>query len=126
MATSNKADAQEVQVLFDHELVGAPGKSIIGLKVSLPPNGWTPPHRHGGAQVVAVIQQGEMLSGMNGQPPKVYGPGQSFMELPGCHHTVAKNNSKEEPCILTATLVVDTETVKQGGYQALTVIDEGW
>lgn len=91
----------------------------------LPPNGWTPPHRHGGAQAVAVIQEGEMLSGMDGNPAKVYKAGQTFMELPGCHHTVADNNSKDEPCKFMAILVVDTELVKSGGYEALTVLDEG-
>lgn len=115
-----------VKVAFDYELANCPGKSIIGLQLELPPGGWTPPHRHGGAQVVALIQEGEMLSGMNGNPPKVYGPEQTFMELPGCHHTVGDNNSTTERCRFLAIMVVDTETIKTGGYAALTVLDEEW
>ncbi|PHH59837.1 hypothetical protein CDD81_2444 [Ophiocordyceps australis] len=123
---SSTRPRENVELIFDHELQNAPGKSIIGLQVLLPPNGWTPPHRHSGAQVVAVIQEGEMLSGMNGNPPKVYKAGQTFMELPGCHHTVGDNNSKDERCKFMAIFVVDTEIVKNKGYEALTILDEGW
>ncbi|RDW57385.1 RmlC-like jelly roll fold protein [Coleophoma crateriformis] len=112
--------------MFDYEIANAPGKSIIGLQVTLPPNGWTPPHRHGGAHVVAIVQEGELRSGMNGNPPQVYTSGQSFRELPGCHHTVADNNRKDESCRFMAIIVIDTEVVKKGGYGALTVLDEGW
>ncbi|KAH7129556.1 RmlC-like cupin domain-containing protein [Dactylonectria estremocensis] len=117
---------ENVEVMFDYELTNSPGKSIIGLQVILPPGGWTPPHRHGGAHVVAVIQEGEMLSGMNDNPPKVYKAGQTFRELPGCHHTVADNNSEDEPCKFMVIVVIDTDVVKKGGYGALTVLDEGW
>ena len=125
IATSTRP-RETVEVLYDHELENAPGKSIIGLRVSLGPGAWTPPHRHGGATVVAVVQEGEFLSGMNGNPPKVYLPGESFMERPGCHHTVGENNSNEKPTSIVATMVVDTEVIRKGGYAALTVIDEAY
>lgn len=103
-----------------------PGKSIIGAHLDYPPNGFTPPHRHGGATVVAYIIAGEILSGMNDNPPKVYEPGEAFIELPGCHHTVGENNSQKSSAQALAIFVVDTEVVKTGGYEALTVLDEGW
>ncbi|KAJ4859516.1 cupin domain-containing protein [Trichoderma breve] len=117
---------EDIKVLFDHELVNAPGKSIIGVHLDYPPDGFTPPHRHGGATVVAYVLAGELLSGMNGNPPKVYTPGQSFVELPGCHHTVGENTSKTTSTQAIAIFVVDTDVVKTGGYEALTVLDEGW
>lgn len=67
-----------------------------------------------------------MLSGMNGNPPKVYNPGESFMEKPGCHHTVGDNNSKDKPTKFMAIFVIDTEVVKKGGYESLVVLDEGY
>ncbi|KAK5994028.1 hypothetical protein PT974_07468 [Cladobotryum mycophilum] len=120
---------ESVQVLFDHELKNAPGKSIVGLQVEFPPNGFTPPHRHAGATVVVLVLEGEILSGMNGNPPKVYNPGETFMELPGCHHTVAENNSQEKPAKIMATLVVDTSVIKSGGMrrsQYLTMAGKGF
>ena len=124
--TARRRPRGEAKVLYDHELPNAPGKSIVCLQVDYVPNGFTPPHRHGGATVSAVVLQGEILSGMNGNPPEVYGPGGTFLEKPGCHHTVSENNSRTEPARLLATFVVDTEVLREGGYGALTVLDEGW
>ncbi|CEJ90697.1 hypothetical protein VHEMI06461 [[Torrubiella] hemipterigena] len=115
---------ETVKILYDYELTNAPGKSLIALEVSFPPNGFTPPHRHAGATVVAIVTEGEILSGMNGNPPQVYNVGESFRELPGCHHTVGENNSTERPAKLVATFVVDTSVVEKGGYEALTQLDQ--
>lgn len=62
---------------------------------------------------------------MNGNTPKVYHVGESFRELPGCHHTVSDNASATEDTTFIAVVVVDTEVVKKG-YQALTVLDDDW
>lgn len=111
-------------MLFDYELPNVPGKSIVGLEVSYTGNGFTPSHRHGGATVVGLTLQGEILSGMNGNPPAVYGADQTFLEKPGCHHTVSENNSATDPAKLMAIMVVDTSVIREGGYAALTVLDE--
>ena len=124
--THSSRPREEIKVLYDYEIPNAPGKSIVGLQLDYMPNGFTPPHRHGGATVVAVILEGEILSGMNGNPPQVYQPGQTFLERPGCHHTVAENNSRTEGAKVVATFVMDTEVLKKGGYKTLTVLDEGW
>lgn len=112
-------------MLYDYELKNAPGKSIVGVEVQFPPGGFTPPHRHGGATVVATVTEGQVLSGMNGNPPKVYEVGENFMEMPGCHHTVGENNSQKEPATMVVVFIVDTEVVKMG-YDRLTVIDDGY
>ncbi|EQB44581.1 hypothetical protein CGLO_16656 [Colletotrichum gloeosporioides Cg-14] len=116
---------ETVKVLYDYQLQNAPGKSIVGVEVEYPPDGFTPPHRHSGATVIARVTEGTILSGMNGNPPQVYKVGESFMEKPGCHHTVGENNSRLQGAKLLAIFVIDTEVVK-GGYDALTVVDEEW
>lgn len=115
---------ETVKILYEYKLQNAAGKSIIGIEVVYPPGGFTPPHTHAGASVVAYVTEGSILSGMNGNPPKVYKVGESFMELPGCHHTVGENISCEIPAKLVAVFIVDTEVVSKG-YDGLTVIDEG-
>ncbi|OAQ65225.1 RmlC-like jelly roll fold protein [Pochonia chlamydosporia 170] len=114
---------ESLEILFDHELTDTPGKSIVGVQIKYLPNGFTPPHRHGRATVIGIIQEGEVLSGMNGNPPKVYNPGESFIELPGCHHTVGENYSMENNARLMAIFVIDTEVLKTQGYAALTQFD---
>lgn len=44
----------------------------VALEVYHPPSGMTPHHRHEGTTAVAYVLEGEFLSGMNGNPPKVY------------------------------------------------------
>jgi len=93
--------------------------------VEFPPNGSTPPHRHGGASVIAHVIQGTILSKMNDSPAKVYQAGESWYEAPGCHHKIADNHSKNDPAKLLATFVVDTESLKEG-YGVLFQPDEGF
>lgn len=126
LTTSPSSRPREtVKLLYDHALPNAPGKSIVGLEVTYPPGGFTPPHTHAGATVVARVTEGAVLSGMNGEPPRVYGLGEGFVEMPGCHHTVGENNSRDRTARLVAVFVVDSEVVRRG-YEGLTVIDEGW
>jgi quercetin dioxygenase-like cupin family protein len=72
---------------------------------------------------VGTETDGQVLSGMNGNPPKVYEVGESFMELPASHHTVGENNSQEKPATLVAVFIVDTAVVKMGNDH-LTVIND--
>jgi len=71
-----------------------------------------------------LVVQGEFLSGMNGNPPKVYKPGENFIEHPGCHHTVSDNASNTERMMALIVVVVDTAVLKtEKGYGALVEID---
>ncbi|KAK3290520.1 uncharacterized protein B0H64DRAFT_60307 [Chaetomium fimeti] len=118
---------EDVKILYDYELKNAPGKSLVALELSYKPGGWSPPHTHNGAQAVAYVLEGEFLSGMNGNPAKVYKPGEQFLELPGCHHTVSDNASMTESMKAIVVLVMDTEKLKgEKGYAAITEIDPGW
>jgi quercetin dioxygenase-like cupin family protein len=123
--TTSPGPREEVTFIFEHEIKKCPGFSVVGIQIDYPPGGFTPPHRHGGAQVMAVITEGEMLSGMNGNPPEVYSKLQSFLELPGCHHTVGQNNSQTERTKAIVVYVVETEVLKSG-HENLMLLDEGW
>ncbi|KFY29864.1 hypothetical protein V494_08423 [Pseudogymnoascus sp. VKM F-4513 (FW-928)] len=116
---------EEVTPIFQYELKNCPGMTIVGARVDYPAGGFTPPHRHGGAQVVAMVTEGGILSGMNDNPPELYSEGQSFVEMPGCHHTVGQNNSQTEKAKAIVIYVVQTEVVKSG-FHNLMVLDEGW
>lgn len=100
--------------------------STIGVELTYPPGAWLPPHRHGGATVIGMVLEGQMLSGMNGNPPKVYQPGETWMELPGCHHTVCDNNSAEVTSKMVAMFTLETEVIEKGGYDVLTKMDPEW
>lgn len=113
-----------IQPLYQYALVNSPGKSIIGMLVKFPPNGSTPPHRHGGASVVGYIVEGTALNKMNDEPTRVLKQGDTWYEAPGCHHRVSDNHSATEPMTLLATFVVDTHVVEDGGPGALVQIDE--
>ncbi|KAF2876079.1 hypothetical protein BDV95DRAFT_216468 [Massariosphaeria phaeospora] len=90
-----------------------PGKTIVVGYINIPPNGGTPSHRHGGAAVIAIPVSGYSLNQMNGQEPKIYGPGDFLYEAPGCHHQ-RSDNPGEENAIFFAVLVVDDEVINGG------------
>ena len=94
------------------------------MLVKFPPNGSTPPHRHGGASVVGYIVEGTALNKMNDEPTRVLKQGDTWYEAPGCHHRVSDNHSTTEPMTLLATFVVDTRVMEEGGPGALVQIDE--
>ena len=64
----------------------------------MPVNAASPPHRHGGAAVSATVIKGHVLNQTicdeGGKVPegeahattRIYGPGDSWYEPPGCHH----------------------------------------
>ena len=97
---------------------------MVALQVTFPPNASTPPHTHAGAFVAVVVTKGSVLNKMNNDPMKIFHAGESFHEMPGCHHKISDNASTTEEAVILATLVVDTEVLDKGGVEALVVIDE--
>lgn len=85
---------------------------LVGL-VDVPPNGGTPPHRHGGAAIVAIGFHGSTLNQMNGDEPIICGPGDHWYEAPGCHHQRSEN-AGEGRAKFIAVLIVDDETIDHG------------
>jgi len=119
-----KAPLPGRQLLYSYPLVNVPGFSVIALKVTFPPGGATPPHRHGGASVSGVILKGTTYNKMNNEPTMVLSKGESWYEAPGCHHRISANASETEELEFIATFVVETKVVEEGGPGALVVIDE--
>ncbi|OJI98311.1 hypothetical protein ASPVEDRAFT_50055 [Aspergillus versicolor CBS 583.65] len=112
-----------LEIVYSYRLVGIPNKSIVTLRVEFPPNGSTPPHRHGGASVGAFVLKGNLLNKMNDDPMKLINEGGSWFEAPGCHHRISDNASENEPATLIATLVTDTDKFEKDGMAALIQID---
>jgi quercetin dioxygenase-like cupin family protein len=110
--------------IYNNPIPNCPGKSIVALQVTFPPNGSTPPHSHAGAFLSANIVSGYVLNKKNDDPMEIFGPGETFKENPGCRHRISDNASATEPAVLVATLFVDTKVVDEGGVDGLVVIDE--
>lgn len=103
-----------------------PDLTVVGLVIDYPPDGSTPPHRHGGASVFGYVIEGEVLCAMNDDEPKVYRKGESWYETPGCHHRIGDNNSKTERAVFLSTFVIKTEILEREGYSVLLQIDPGY
>ncbi|KAF4628964.1 hypothetical protein G7Y89_g9179 [Cudoniella acicularis] len=110
--------------VYRYQLSNSPGKSIVGLQVTFPPNGSTPPHRHAGAFLAVAIFSGSVLNKVNNDPMQIIHAGGSFHEHPGCHHKISDNASKTEEVALFVTLVLDTEVLNRVGIEGLVEIDE--
>ncbi|KAJ0426833.1 RmlC-like cupin domain-containing protein [Aspergillus carlsbadensis] len=111
-------------IAYQYKLVNCPGKTIIGMLVEYPPNGATPPHRHGGASVSAYVIRGSVLNKMNDDPMKVIEQGGSWYEAPGCHHRISANASATEPAAFFVSFVVDSDVLEREGHSVLVQIDE--
>lgn len=114
----------DIAALYNNTIPNCPGKSIVALHVAWPPNSSVPPHTHAGAFVSVNVISGYVLSKMNNDLMKIYGPGETFTENPGCRHRISDNASATEPATFVATMVVDTKVVEESGIKGLVVIDE--
>lgn len=114
----------KLQPLYNNSIPNCPGKTIVALQVSFPPNGSTPPHTHAGAFVCVNVISGYVYNKMNDNPMEIFGPGECFKENPGCRHRISENASATEPAVIVATMIVDSKVVEEGGIQGLVVIDE--
>jgi len=114
----------DILPLYKNPVPNCPEKTIVNFQVHLPPNGSTPPHTHAGAVVFGNVVSGYVYNKMNNEPMKLLGPGETFMEAPGCRHKISDNASTTESATLVATLIVDTKVVEENGIEGLVVIDE--
>lgn len=103
------APTETVKPNFSHALPNLPGKSLVAVEVDYPPGGASHPHHHAhSAFIYAYVVSGHIASQVDSQPERVYGPGESFYEMPGAHHQVSRNASASEPAKLLAVFVVDS------------------
>ncbi|KAJ5988095.1 hypothetical protein N7481_003305 [Penicillium waksmanii] len=111
-------------IVYQYKLVNCPGKTIVGMLVEYPPNGATPPHRHGGASVSAYVIRGSVLNKMNEDPMRIIEHGGSWYEAPGCHHRISSNASQTESAAFFVNFVLDSEKLEQEGPSVLVQYDE--
>lgn len=78
-----------------------PGNRAIIARVIFPPHSCAGVHTHGGTVSVYVVS-GMIRSQLQGEPPQVFGPGQSFFEPPGAVHLIAENVSDALPAEIIA------------------------
>ncbi|PYH44583.1 cupin domain-containing protein [Aspergillus saccharolyticus JOP 1030-1] len=111
-------------IIYQHKLANCPGRTIVGMLVKCPPNGATPPHRHGGASVSAYVIQGSVMCKMNDEPMRLVQQDGSWYEAPGCHHRISANASESEPAVFVVSFVLETELLEREGPGVLVQIDE--
>jgi len=98
------------RIAIDELIPNIPGKSLKTVVVNYAPGQTSAPHAHAkSAFVVAYVLEGEVVSGVNGQPPRMYRAGEYWTENPGDHHTTSGNASKTMPAKLLAIFVLDTK-----------------
>jgi len=113
-------------LLYSYELANSPGNNIVAFRLEFAPNGWFPPHRHGGASVFGHVLEGSVLNGMNSDPTTVVRKGEAWYEAPGCHHRVFENDSEIEAAVMLAVYIVSSKVLVEDGLAALVVVDEGY
>ncbi|KAL8737629.1 MAG: hypothetical protein Q9181_001502 [Wetmoreana brouardii] len=130
MVFSKAANMEEpiYDQLYKYRIDNAPGKSMLGLKITLPPGGQTPPHTHQGASVAASVLSGAVLNKMNDDPMTIKRAGDSWYEAPRCRHRISSNFSTTEEATFVAVLILETEKmdalVEKHGPTGLVLIDE--
>jgi quercetin dioxygenase-like cupin family protein len=98
-----------IEAQFDHVIPNIPGKSVKTVLVTYAPGDSSGAHLHAkSAFIVAYVLEGEIVSGLNGQPARTYRAGEYWTESPGDHHDVSANCSKTKPAKLLAIFVVDS------------------
>ena len=100
----------EVKPVSSQDLTGMPGKKLTTVIVDFPPNGLSPTHHHGGPVYVHILS-GTIRSQLEGGPPIVYKPGDSFFEPMGIIHLFAENTSATERAQALAVIVHDEGAV---------------
>jgi quercetin dioxygenase-like cupin family protein len=99
---------ETVTVAADVPIPNLPGKRLVSHVVDYPPGASSAPHRHArSAFIYAYVLSGEIRSQVDGEPARVYRPGETWFESPGAHHRVSANASDTEPARLLAVLIVD-------------------
>jgi quercetin dioxygenase-like cupin family protein len=104
LAAVMPAMATQDQSLLTATLTRAPGQSLEALRVTYASGESSKPHSHDRDAYVYVLQ-GHVRSQVEGQPLRVYAPGDSWFEPAGAHHLVSGNASAREPATFLVVFV---------------------
>ncbi|MEU4091637.1 cupin domain-containing protein [Streptomyces sp. NPDC026673] len=105
---SSMRPSDKFSVQFEQALPNIKGKTFTSAIVDYPPDGRTPPHRHGDAFVYAYVLKGTVRSQLVGEPVRTYRKGEYWIEPPGAHHVLSENASRTEPAQLLVVFVSNT------------------
>jgi len=105
-AEAPPAKAWTVPTPFSQLLPDVPGKRLVVVALTLPPEGAKPhPHRHPGS-VYVYVTQGVARLGVEGQPVQVVQAGEGFFEPQGALHTVSESASPTQAASAIAVMIV--------------------
>jgi len=104
LAVAAPVMATQDESLLTAALTRAPGQSLEALRVTYAPGESSKPHSHDRDAYVYVLQ-GRVRSQVEGQPLRVYAPGESWFEPAGAHHLVSGNASDSVPATFLVVFV---------------------
>ncbi len=107
-AWARQKGEQRARLAFDRALPPMDGAHLTMkvVDVRMAPGETSPPHKHGCAVVVYVVQ-GTVRMQVRGGPEGVYKQGETFHERPTDIHQVSANASATDSARITATFVCD-------------------
>ena len=110
-AWSQSGRPSRSHVASTHELPPLDGGTLTTtlVEVTYEPGGANPAHRHP-CPVVGYVLEGHLRMQIDGQPVRIYGPGEAFYESPADVHRVSANASEDHPARFLAYFVCDHKT----------------
>ena len=110
-AWSQTSRPSQSRVALTRQLPSLDGAKLAAtlVEVTFLPGGANAPHRHP-CPVIGYVLEGQMRMQIEGQPARVYGPGDTFYESPADVHRVSANASDERPARFLAYFVCDHDT----------------
>ncbi|AIP65096.2 cupin domain-containing protein [Burkholderia thailandensis] len=103
--SAHRGDVGQVRPVLTQPLAEAPGNDAQVVTVAYAPGAASGPHAHAGS-IFAFVTRGRVVSQLEGEPPRTYGPGEAWYEPPGSHHIVSRNASDTEPAQIVVFAVV--------------------
>lgn len=79
------------------------------VEVTYPPGGANPSHRHP-CPVIGYVLEGALRMQIQGQPERIYKPGETFVESPSDVHAISANANRDVPARFLAYFVCDHAT----------------
>src|SRR5260370_42651637 len=105
-ATSGQGTSASENLLLRKDISSYAGRDLVLTvrELEFPPSAQGEKHRHPGP-VVAWVLEGSLEVALEGQEPRMYGPGQCFSEEPHQLHLYSPNLSKTEHVRLSSYIL---------------------
>jgi quercetin dioxygenase-like cupin family protein len=106
VAQAHDAGEETITPVMKQDIPQNAGDHVLLATVSYAPGQASKAHLHVGP-IFAYVLEGHVTSQLGDGPLKTYGPGESWYEAPGTHHTVSRNASDTETAKLLVFAIVD-------------------